>query len=187
MNRRAFLMSSGAGMMIAGGPLAWAQASARPLPLIPMTDLTAGISERISLTLQSGAHDFGNGAKSATLGINQSYLGPVIKAKQGQVLPFDVTNATDETSTLHWHGLHIPGDVDGVQRCSGWHRPNDVSQCRQALLGQSAVRQVEVSEGAHLTAGYIAFRPGPSLGPMAGWDRHDRAFAQLRWDWTADL
>lgn len=113
MNRRAFLMSSGAGMMIAGGPLAWAQASARPLPLIPMTDLTAGTTERISLTLQSGAHDFGNGAKSATLGINQSYLGPVIKAKQGQLLPFDVTNATDETSTLHWHGLHIPGDVDG--------------------------------------------------------------------------
>ncbi len=33
--------------------------------------------------------------------------------RQGQTLPFDVRNGINEVSTLHWHGLHIPGDVDG--------------------------------------------------------------------------
>ena len=48
-----------------------------------------------------------------TLGINRGYLGPVICAKQGQTIPFDVANTIGDVSTLHWHGLHIPGDVDG--------------------------------------------------------------------------
>jgi blue copper oxidase len=78
-----------------------------------MTDLTGGIDGRIGLTLQNATHDFGTGAASDTFGINQSYLGPVLRAKQGQTLPFDVINTIGDTSTLHWHGLHIPGDVDG--------------------------------------------------------------------------
>ncbi|MEM6308076.1 MAG: multicopper oxidase domain-containing protein, partial [Pseudomonadota bacterium] len=85
----------------------------RPLPLIPMTDLTQGISTRIPLVLQKSTHDFGTGALSATYGINNAFLGPVVRVKQGQVLPFDVTNRLDDVTTLHWHGLHIPGPVDG--------------------------------------------------------------------------
>ncbi|WP_299773047.1 multicopper oxidase domain-containing protein [uncultured Tateyamaria sp.] len=45
--------------------------------------------------------------------MNNSYLGPVLRVRQGQTLPFDVRNGINEVSTLHWHGLHIPGDVDG--------------------------------------------------------------------------
>ncbi|MEO1678242.1 MAG: multicopper oxidase domain-containing protein [Pseudomonadota bacterium] len=78
-----------------------------------MTDLTAGIEERIRLALAPSTHDFGKGTLSQTLGINNSYLGPVLRVKQGQTLPFDVTNGIDDTTTIHWHGLHIPGDVDG--------------------------------------------------------------------------
>nr|WP_247748059.1 multicopper oxidase domain-containing protein [Ruegeria sp. R13_0] len=92
---------------------AWAQASPRPLPIIPTTDVTDGIDSRIRLDLRSDTHDFGTGARSATFGINNPYLGPVLRAKQGQTLPFEVTNRTGEVTTLHWHGLHIPGDVDG--------------------------------------------------------------------------
>ncbi|WP_136440132.1 multicopper oxidase domain-containing protein [Pacificoceanicola onchidii] len=113
MNRRGFLKASGAGILMAGGGLAWAQGTPRPLPLIPMTDVTGGIDARIPLTLGPGTHDFGTGAASRTLGINQGYLGPVIRAKQGQTLPFDVSNGIGDVTTLHWHGLHIPGDVDG--------------------------------------------------------------------------
>ena len=113
MNRRTFLTSTGAGVLLAGSSLAWSQSSARPLPVIPLTDLTGGINDRIALNLSPSTHDFGTGAASNTLGINHSYLGPVLKVKQGQTLPFDVANSIGETSTIHWHGLHIPGDVDG--------------------------------------------------------------------------
>ncbi|MCB4379774.1 multicopper oxidase domain-containing protein [Synechococcus sp. MU1644] len=113
MDRRTFLKSTGAGMLLAGGGLAWAQSAPRPLPIIPLTDLTAGIEDRISLVLNRASHDFGNGSTSQTFGINHTYLGPVLKAKQGQTLPFDVANNIGDTSTIHWHGLHIPGEVDG--------------------------------------------------------------------------
>ncbi|MCH2095515.1 MAG: multicopper oxidase domain-containing protein [Rhodobacteraceae bacterium] len=113
MDRRAFMKSAGAGMLVAGSGLAWAQSTTRALPILPLTDLIGGIEDRISLALMPSGHDFGTGAKSQTFGINHDYLGPVLKVKQGQTLPFDVTNNIGDTSTIHWHGLHIPGDVDG--------------------------------------------------------------------------
>ncbi|MEM9499779.1 MAG: multicopper oxidase domain-containing protein [Pseudomonadota bacterium] len=78
-----------------------------------MTDLTTGIEDRITLSLNRATHDFGTGSKSRTFGINRDYLGPVLKVKQGQTLPFDVINGIGNVTTLHWHGLHIPGAVDG--------------------------------------------------------------------------
>lgn len=114
LNRRAFLGGTAAVSLPLGvtGPV-WAQSAQRPLPIIPMTDLTKGINDRVKLTCAPGTHDFGTGGISQTMGINGSYLGPVVKAKQGQTLPFDVLNQLDSVTTLHWHGLHIPGDVDG--------------------------------------------------------------------------
>ncbi|MEM6760367.1 MAG: multicopper oxidase domain-containing protein [Pseudomonadota bacterium] len=112
MNRRQFLITSAASVS-ALGSTALTQFASRPLPILPLTDLTGGIYTRIPLRLAPGSHDFGNGALSQTLGINHDYLGPVIRAKQGQTLPFDVSNSIGDVSTIHWHGLHIPGDVDG--------------------------------------------------------------------------
>lgn len=119
MNRRTFLKTSGASALLAAaGPevipgSSWAQAQERPLSVLPVTDLTGGIEDRIALALKSSNHDFGNGRRSPTYGINATYLGPVIRAKRGQTLPFDVINGIEDVTTLHWHGLHIPGDVDG--------------------------------------------------------------------------
>lgn len=113
MNRRTFLQAAATGVLAAGTGLTWAQASARPLPVIPLTDFTDGVEGRIRLDLKQSRHDFGNGAASETFGISRDYLGPVLRVKQGQTLPFDVTNGIGDTSTIHWHGLHIPGAVDG--------------------------------------------------------------------------
>ncbi|MGD1886912.1 MAG: multicopper oxidase domain-containing protein [Cohaesibacteraceae bacterium] len=113
MNRRTFLKASSAAILATGAGRAWAQSGLRPLPLIPMTDLTQGINGRIMLALNPSTHDFGNGAASQTFGINNNYLGPVLRVKQGQTLPFSVINGIGDVTTLHWHGLHIPGEVDG--------------------------------------------------------------------------
>ena len=112
INRRNFMM----GIATSGAALAGSSMAAptlRPLPVLPMTNLINGFEERIALKLRSSRHDFGSKVVSSTFGINNSYLGPVLRVKQGQTLPFDVTNEIEEISTLHWHGLHIPGDVDG--------------------------------------------------------------------------
>lgn len=112
MNRRQFLVGSTA-LSLGLPSLGHAQTSARPLPIPPLTDLSGGIDERIPLLLAPATHDFGNGATSQTFGINSTYLGPVIRAKQGQTIPFDVTNTIGDVVALHWHGLHVPGSVDG--------------------------------------------------------------------------
>ena len=121
MRRRSFMAIAGAGALLAGAGYAvgtglgrpGAPPATRPLPVIPEMDLTGGVDGRVRLELARAAHDFGTGAASETFGVNMGYLGPVVRARQGQTLPFDVANGTGEPTTLHWHGLHIPGAVDG--------------------------------------------------------------------------
>lgn len=78
-----------------------------------MYDLVTGIEQRIQLSMNVSVHDFGTGKLSETYGISNNYLGPVLRVKQGQTVPIDVVNCLDDVATLHWHGLHISGAIDG--------------------------------------------------------------------------
>ena len=142
MNRRRFLGTTAAGVLATGTGLVWAQTTGRALPILPLTDLTKGIEGRIPLALNPSKYDFGNGALSDTFGI---------------------TNGIGDTSTLHWHGLHIPGDVDGgphqeiapgatwspdvpiVQQASmNWfHSPMHGKTARQTYNGLAGVMLIE--------------------------------------------
>ncbi|PWD97510.1 bilirubin oxidase [Marinilabilia rubra] len=42
-----------------------------------------------------------------------SYLGPVIKIKRGQKIRVIFKNNLPRESIIHWHGLHIPPEMDG--------------------------------------------------------------------------
>lgn len=42
-----------------------------------------------------------------------SYLGPVIRLQQGQKVRVNLFNQLDEETITHWHGLHVPSEVDG--------------------------------------------------------------------------
>jgi FtsP/CotA-like multicopper oxidase with cupredoxin domain len=50
---------------------------------------------------------------SKTWGLNGSYLGPTLRAERGDDVRVNVTNGVDETTTLHWHGMHLPARMDG--------------------------------------------------------------------------
>ncbi|NJM83833.1 MAG: multicopper oxidase family protein [Tabrizicola sp.] len=39
---------------------------------------------------------------------------PILRLKQGQPAEITVENALDEVTTVHWHGLRLPNDQDGV-------------------------------------------------------------------------
>jgi FtsP/CotA-like multicopper oxidase with cupredoxin domain len=66
-----------------------------------------------NLTLQQGQSQFLAGITSPTLGINGNYLGPTLRASQGDKVLVNVTNQIGEDTTLHWHGLHVPAAMDG--------------------------------------------------------------------------
>lgn len=65
------------------------------------------------LTATAGTTEFTPGAATSTWGFNQSYLGPTIVASRGEKVRVNVTNALDEPTTVHWHGMHLPARMDG--------------------------------------------------------------------------
>ena len=50
----------------------------------------------------------------STIGYNGSSPGPILRMKEGKPTTIDVVNATDVPELVHWHGLLIPAEVDGV-------------------------------------------------------------------------
>lgn len=117
MNRRRFLKHSLATAAAAtlGAPAtrtAWARTGSRPrLPLPNLIDVSK--SGRLDLAAQQGRHIFGSGEPSHTYGYNQDYLGPIVRARRGQEVAVRLRNGLDEPLATHWHGLLVPGNVDG--------------------------------------------------------------------------
>lgn len=46
--------------------------------------------------------------------INGSMPGPLIRLKEGQRARLNVTNGLDEDTSIHWHGIILPENMDGV-------------------------------------------------------------------------
>ena len=56
------------------------------------------------------------GAASALQTLPDSYLGPVLRLRKGQQVRVQFNNALIDPSIIHWHGLHLPEDMDGHPR-----------------------------------------------------------------------
>lgn len=52
--------------------------------------------------------------------VNGSIPAPTLKFKEGEDAVIKVTNNMDEPTSIHWHGLIIPGDMDGVPGFNGF-------------------------------------------------------------------
>src|SRR5271167_4130731 len=48
-----------------------------------------------------------------TTGYNGIAPDPLMRLREGKPATIDVHNTTKEPEIVHWHGLHIPSDVDG--------------------------------------------------------------------------
>jgi FtsP/CotA-like multicopper oxidase with cupredoxin domain len=51
--------------------------------------------------------------ETPTLGYNGTYLGPTLVADRGERVRVEVENGLDESTTVHWHGMHLPAAMDG--------------------------------------------------------------------------
>ena len=71
-----------------------------------------------NLSLETGETVFGTGRPVSTWGINGGYLGPTLRVIKGENVLINVDNKLDEDTTMHWHGLHAPAEMDG-----GPHQP----------------------------------------------------------------
>ena len=67
----------------------------------------------IDLTISEGSFRL-NGREGTAIMINDSLPGPLIRLKEGQQATLRVTNRLREVTSIHWHGLLVPPERDGV-------------------------------------------------------------------------
>jgi len=73
-----------------------------------------GSGRRIfELRAQTGTSELLPGKKTPTWGINGAFLGPTLRLRRGQRVGISLTNDLPEPTTLHWHGMHLPAEMDG--------------------------------------------------------------------------
>ena len=70
-------------------------------------------STNINLTLQEGTSNFYQGVTTNTMGANGSLLGPTVIMNQGDNVNITVDNQLTDSTTIHWHGLHVKPEDDG--------------------------------------------------------------------------
>lgn len=70
---------------------------------------------RVEYDLVIGKLGVGFSGKSAVArAINDMIPGPLLRLREGQEVVLRVTNDLSEDTSLHWHGLLVPADMDGV-------------------------------------------------------------------------
>lgn len=84
------------------------------LTMSPLYEGTLGDGRRVfDLAAAAAETEFFAGEMTATIGINQSYLGPILRVRTSEALRVNVANGLAEPMTLHWHGLNLPAATDG--------------------------------------------------------------------------
>ncbi|MFF8282415.1 multicopper oxidase family protein [Streptomyces albus] len=66
-----------------------------------------------TLKARTGISSLVPGKKTPTWGINGPFLGPTLRARRGDTVSVTFSNRLPETTTLHWHGMHLPAEFDG--------------------------------------------------------------------------
>ncbi|MDQ2745000.1 MAG: copper resistance system multicopper oxidase [Chloroflexota bacterium] len=54
------------------------------------------------------------GRRTVATGVNKSVPGPVLRWRQGDTVTLNVTNRLDVPTSIHWHGIRSPSNMDGV-------------------------------------------------------------------------
>jgi|ThiBio_1000_plan_1041568.scaffolds.fasta_scaffold00452_11 CopA family copper-resistance protein len=86
---------------------AWSSASNS---VAPTTQLSGNV---INLTIAETPFRVDSRTTTA-ITVNGTVPGPLIRLREGQDVTLNVTNHLKETSSIHWHGILLPPDMDGV-------------------------------------------------------------------------
>jgi CopA family copper-resistance protein len=109
INRRRFVQGLVAGGVIAGFDI-WR------LPAFALTnrnEQTALTGDLFDLTIEEVAVNF-TGRLGVATAINGSVPAPLLRWREGDTVTVAVTNRLRAPTSIHWHGLRIPAEMDGV-------------------------------------------------------------------------
>jgi CopA family copper-resistance protein len=111
-DRRRLLRSAallGGGMAFSSFLPSWAQSATPGLPAA----LPTVSGSDIKLSIGHGMLPV-DGRAGHVLTINGTVPGPIIRLKEGQTVRLAVENQLDEETSIHWHGILVPAQFDGV-------------------------------------------------------------------------
>ncbi len=66
------------------------------------------------MTAETVTQKFTDGFKAEAWGFNGGAPGPTLVAEEGDTVEITVHNSLPEATSVHWHGLEVPNDMDGV-------------------------------------------------------------------------
>ena len=95
---------------------AYAWANATQAAVRPRSDTGAAIASAdgaIDLVIDRLSFPV-SGRVGHAIAINGSVPGPLVRLREGQEAVIRVDNRLDELSSIHWHGVVVPADMDGV-------------------------------------------------------------------------
>ena len=78
---------------------------------IPIPPIIEGTT--FKLVIQNGTSELFSGIKTKTIGYNGNQLGPTLMLNKGSIITINVHNKLGDTTTTHWHGLHLAPKNDG--------------------------------------------------------------------------
>lgn len=113
IHRRTLLRSGAigaAGLGLAGLFPAWAQTGSHGLATKGMSPLTGN---DIRLDIAEAAFNV-DGRTGHAIAMNGTIPAPLIRLREGENVRLTVNNHLDEDTSIHWHGLIVPMQMDGV-------------------------------------------------------------------------
>lgn len=133
-------------------------------------------------TLRVAKQNFQFGSKQqSSITLNGQMPGPLLRFTEGQTAIIDVVNQLKEDTSVHWHGIILPSDMDGVPGLSfAGIKPN--STFRYTFdLNQNGTYWYHSHSGLQEQSGHI----GPLvIAPKNGDIGADREHTILLSDWT---
>jgi bilirubin oxidase len=66
-----------------------------------------------NLTIKDTIKQLRTGNQTITGGINGDFWGPTLFINKGDVVHMNVRNNLNDSTTIHWHGMHLPAVMDG--------------------------------------------------------------------------
>ena len=173
MNRRHFLHGASAGLFVLGTShkFAWAQS--------PTQSVLSGTE--FNLEIGEMPVNFTGRARTGIV-VNGQVPAPLLRWREGETVTLRVSNRLRARSSIHWHGMIVPADMDGVPGLSFEGIPG----------GGEYVYRFKVNQyGTYWYHSHSRFQEqiglyGPIVIERRGGERHpaDREYVILLSDWT---
>ena len=178
-NRRRFLQSTlGAGALASASGLvpAWAR---------PASDGNLGIPSLTGNVFDLSIDKFPiriDGRATEAIGVNGSVPAPLLRWREGEEVTLNVTNRLMKDSSIHWHGLLVPFQYDGVPGVTfPGIKPGETFQYKFAVP-QNGTYWYHSHSGLQEQIGHY----GPLIIDPKGTDpvAYDREYVLILGDWT---